>query len=199
MKSLQPLTWGFAIYRKMNLDLKDLDGEIWKDIPAYEGLYEASNMGRVKTFRRKIVAILAPVVTPLGYHKVKLYKNRKYKAKFIHRIVLETFIGVRDDMEVDHINHNPSDNRLVSLRYCTLYDNVSLFRKPRNKAGHMGIIDWNGKFSSCFSHNTQKFRTPRKETIEEAIEDFKKRWLEIKGYEFNPQGSPQTLSIPQTP
>ena len=58
--------------------------EVWKDVVGYEGLYQVSNLGRVKSFKRKVVAILKPNFTKKRYTSVDLQKNGT-KNKKIHK------------------------------------------------------------------------------------------------------------------
>jgi hypothetical protein len=84
--------------------------------------YEISQDGLVYSIRSDI--FLKSVLNK-GYSFVKLWKNKKPYLKFIHRLLLETFIGpCPNDMEGCHNNGNPSDNRLENLRWGTRSDNI---------------------------------------------------------------------------
>lgn len=75
-----------------NLDLQDLDGEIWKDILDYEGDYQVSNVGRVKSFKYdKINGRILKQIKYGDYFRIGLLKNGKYKSKQVHRLIYETF------------------------------------------------------------------------------------------------------------
>jgi hypothetical protein len=113
-------------------NLKDM--ETWKDIPGFEGIYQVSDLGRVKSLERKLTAgpgvrilpesILKPMVDRYGYLCVNLYKNRKYKTKKIHRLVMLSFVG-ESHLEVNHKNKITSDNSLVNLEYMTTKENTT--------------------------------------------------------------------------
>lgn len=99
--------------------------ELWKDIPGYEGLYQISNFGRVKSFHRWRNAscpeeyFLKPTIANSGYCQVSLYNGKKMKF-LVHRLVAEAFIGNPDCLP--HINHkdeNPTNNRADNLEWCT--------------------------------------------------------------------------------
>lgn len=105
--------------------------ENWKPIPGYEGCYEVSDQGRVRSLGRTIFyrdgrtktireRILKPNNTGKGYKNVSLWKDHKVQVKLIHALVTEAFIGPRPEgLEVCHNNGNPGDNRLENLRYDT--------------------------------------------------------------------------------
>lgn len=99
--------------------------EIWKDIEGYEGRYQVSNDGRVKSLgvRGKI---LSPCFDTHGYYIVSLSKNGIVKKQKIHRIVAKSFIKNPDSKrEVDHINTIRTDNRVANLRWATTRENAN--------------------------------------------------------------------------
>jgi len=114
--------------------------EIWKPIIGYEGLYEISNFGNVKslaktkTLERKSInviyetpeKILSKLSSGRGYLFVRLVKNKdKGKTKLIHRLVAEAFLGCKpNNYQVNHKNFDRSDNRLENLEWCTAKENV---------------------------------------------------------------------------
>ena len=106
--------------------------EQWKPIPEWEGLYEASNLGRVKsldhvaangcTYRGKI---LTPSTTSKGYQVVQLWDAPRKNTARVHRLVIAAFIGpIPDGLLVRHMNDNPADNRLTNLKLGTPQDNM---------------------------------------------------------------------------
>lgn len=104
--------------------------ETWKDVKGFEGLYEVSDLGRIRSLGRvvpskngstqkKRVRILTQEVTVDGYCRIRLYdKNGKSWHYQVHRIVMEAFVG-HSDLQVNHKNEIKSDNRVVNLEYLT--------------------------------------------------------------------------------
>lgn len=96
--------------------------EIWKDIPEYEHLYAASNMGQIKRIDKDRLMTQTPDKD--GYLTVRLCKRNKAKTCRISRLVLLTFIGVPEDKaEALHLNHERTDNRLSNLQWGTRQQN----------------------------------------------------------------------------
>jgi hypothetical protein len=108
--------------------------EIWKDVVGYEGYYQVSNFGRIKSVdrivnhisgRKRVKGlIMTPKNAGCGYLKVDLSKNNKYKAEYVHRLVLKHFKG-EDKLkpEVNHKNGNKTDNRLDNLEWVDSSEN----------------------------------------------------------------------------
>lgn len=100
--------------------------EQWKDIPGYEGLYQISNFGRVKSFYFKNPRILKPHNVK-GYSNVELYKNQKKRQFYIHRLVMENFCPVENMnvLDVNHKDENKSNNHISNLEWMTHKDNLN--------------------------------------------------------------------------
>lgn len=111
-------------------------GEIWKDIPGYEGLYQASNMGRVRSLPRwrssrrgryfVSMKILKPFQRRDGYLEVGLHKNGGQKAHRVSKLILLAFVGPPPEgYETRHFpDPNPSNNRLCNLSWSNHTDNI---------------------------------------------------------------------------
>jgi hypothetical protein len=102
--------------------------EIWKDIEGYEGLYQVSNLGRVKSLQSRWARrekILSGNKTGGGYLSVSLYKSG-VKRFYIHRLVAKSFIlNPHLKPEVNHINAIKSDNNINNLEWCTNQENIT--------------------------------------------------------------------------
>jgi hypothetical protein len=99
--------------------------ELWKDIPGYNGAYQASNLGRIKSLLRK-ERILNPYINDVRCHRIAfLRKNGKGKSHKVHRLVMEAFVGpCPEGMEVRHLDGDGGNNNLVNLRYGTHKENM---------------------------------------------------------------------------
>jgi len=96
--------------------------EIWKDIKGYKGLYQVSNLGKIKSIKRNV--ILIPAKNHKGYLIVSLTKNNDKKTFSLHRLVAETFISNTENKpQVNHINCIKTDNRVCNLEWNTQSEN----------------------------------------------------------------------------
>ena len=98
--------------------------EIWKNIDGYGGIYQVSNLGRVKSFHRKTPIILKPMVSHKGYLRVELHYNNIRELRSIHRLVMETFNPNDEGLQINYIDGDKTNNRLDNLEWCTGSDNV---------------------------------------------------------------------------
>lgn len=108
--------------------------EIWKDIKGYEGYYQISNRGRVKSLARKTKyqnttrelkeKIKSTFISTNGYERVELSKDNSNKKYNIHRLVAEAFITKIEGKEfVNHINGIKTDNGVENLEWCSQSEN----------------------------------------------------------------------------
>lgn len=103
--------------------------EIWKDIVGYEGLYQISNLGNVKSLdyrRTGKERILKPVTDSVGYLHVVLCKNRKLKTFNIHRLVANAFLENPDHKsDVNHKDEDKTNNCVDNLEWMTRKENIN--------------------------------------------------------------------------
>lgn len=109
--------------------------EIWKDIPNFEGIYQASNLGRIKSlwftsnyqhkkfYREKI---MKPKISKDGCSRVELWKDGKHKTYLVYRLVATTFLEnlIDTNMTVNHKDGNRLNNNIDNLEWLTLKENI---------------------------------------------------------------------------
>lgn len=101
--------------------------EIWKTVKGYEGLYEVSNLGNVRSLDYHnwgVVRNLTPVMDCYSYMRVCLCKNNKQRNGLVHRMVAQAFLENPLELpQINHINENKSDNRVENLEWCDCLHN----------------------------------------------------------------------------
>lgn len=125
---------------------------IWKPIAGFEGFYEISSDGRVRSLDRIVKTDkrtaqrlrgreLRPAIASTGYKCVVLCGNGKPgRTHNIHSLLAEAFIGPRPQgAVVDHIDGNRANNALTNLRYTTQGDNARNVTKASSKSGALGV------------------------------------------------------------
>lgn len=137
--------------------------EIWKDIEGYEGLYQVSNSGRVKSLERykenhsKLQKVEEKIKTVsidnIGYYRVCLYKDNKLKNARVHRLVAQTFIPNPDNLrEVNHKDGNKLNNNIDNLEWVTSSEN-------NKHAWNTGLHICTEKQRKQLSKNNQKYKS----------------------------------------
>lgn len=121
--------------------------EIWKDISEYNGLYQISTFGNVKSLSKQrsesqkhIITkekILKPSISKQGYSRVVLTKHSKHKGYLVHRLVALTFLPKIDGKTfVNHKDCNKTNNNIDNLEWCSSIENTSHAMKN-------GLMNWN--------------------------------------------------------
>ena len=141
--------------------MTNIQEEIWKDIADYEGLYQVSNLGRVKSlpwaqkhqtgtyFTKRTRFIKISIGTGFnGYSCVALTKNSIQKGYFMHRVIAKAFIPNPENKPmINHINGVKTDNRIENLEWVTRSENtIHAFATGLNKP-KFGVDNFNTKLS----------------------------------------------------
>ncbi len=129
--------------------MDDKELELWKDIKGFEGKYQVSNLGRVKSIKRTIInkrgrkqsfkeKIKRPDYSQNGYERVGLYRKDRMKHYRVAKLVYEAFVGpIPEGMEIDHCNGDNTDNRLCNIRAVSHRDNCNNpITRERHKAAN---------------------------------------------------------------
>lgn len=96
--------------------------ERWLPIPGWEGRYEVSDQGRI----RRPVVYLKGGRLPRGYRLIGLWRHNRAHHYLVHQLVLMAFVGTcPPGQEIDHIDGDPSNNRLENLEYVTRLENMT--------------------------------------------------------------------------
>nr|DAV90820.1 MAG TPA: homing endonuclease [Caudoviricetes sp.] len=130
--------------------------EIWKDVPNFEGIYQVSNLGNVKSLSRCIIhrgnvshikgKIMKPFINRGGYKCIKLSKNQKYYPLKVHRLVALAFIPNPNNYEcVNHKDENKQNNTVSNLEWCTKkynneYGSKALWKRKVYKYNLNGVF-----------------------------------------------------------
>lgn len=150
--------------------------EKWRDIPSYLGLYQASNLGRIRTYPKEVYCynangddvkmtiggeILSPVTTKKGYKRVTLSDKGICTPQLVHRLVAMAFIpNPHGYPVVNHKDENPSNNCVDNLEWCTCEYNVNYGTaqerkgKAKRKTSEktIGMFSLDGKLLKTFKN-----------------------------------------------
>lgn len=149
----------------------DIFFEVFQPVEEYEGLYEVSNYGNVRSLNYNHTGkerILKPIKDSSGYPQVNLYKNGKRKMFQVHRLECEAFIPNPDNLsQVNHKDENKENNRVENLEWCTAGYNVNYGTRnkriaDKNRNGKLSIpvlqYSLNGEFIREFPSTMQAQR-----------------------------------------
>ena len=106
-----------------------MENEIWKDIEGYEGLYQVSNQGRVRSLNYRKTGktqVLKPGLSGNGYLNVQLVKNNKIKHVLVHRLVALAFIPNPDNKpQINHKSEDKTLNTVENIEWATAKENIN--------------------------------------------------------------------------
>ena len=175
-------------------------GEEWRDIKGYEGLYQVSNFGRVKSLERVThfrgksrvePERIMKVTHRSGYEVLILRKCNARVSKQVHRLVAEAFIPNPHNYPiVNHKDFIRTNNRVDNLEWCTQKHNVQwssdrmchpFNTSKKSNTGEKYIsIEKNGRYKICIYYKRKSYAT-EKSTLEQAIQWRNEQWTNLTG------------------
>ena len=137
-----------------NQIINSVESEVWKPVVGYEGLYEVSNIGRVRSinFHKSGKAkVMRPSFNTWGYLIVDLRKNNKRHSYAVHRLVALAFIPNPDNLpEINHKNEIKYDNNVENLEWCTRKYNINYGTAIKRRSKQIVQFDNNGNVMGKF-------------------------------------------------
>ena len=151
-----------------------MKNEEWRDVADYEGLYQVSSEGRVKSLERTFIdksgrkqtvkeRILKPGMDKGGYLRIDLCASGKSRMFSVHRLVCQAFHdNPENKLDVNHINENKTDNRACNLEWSTRKKNCNHgtrnVRMAETKSKQVGQYTLNGELIKVWSSATEAER-----------------------------------------
>jgi len=145
-----------------------METEIWKDVIGFEGLYQCSSEGRIKSLDRivknhhnstkLIKGRIKKLYTKAPYITISLGKEGKYYYNSMHRIIYESFYG-KTEKHIDHINNDRHDNRICNLQALSVNDNINKSRLNMNRTSKYPGVHYRGrnKWRACIMVNRKLY------------------------------------------
>ena len=151
--------------------------EIWKDIIGFEGVYEISSYGRVRSVKSGRILSTSKCGGCRGYLSVCLSKNGKRYGKLVHRLVAEAFISNINNLpEVNHLDEDKTNNRVDNLEFCDHKYNMNYgSRNIRSKDTHIKNGYWTGLSKEEYN---RKYRECNKEELREYHKEYNREYRE---------------------
>ena len=151
----------------------NIENEEWRDIDGYDGVYQVSDLGRVRSLKYGKVRVLKPQKDNKGgYLLVNLYRDGKLKHFLVHRLVASAFIPNDDESKtiINHKNEKPSQNFVNNLEWCTqqynvTYNDLNLRKKNVKRHKLKDIYDQN----LTYAQNIEIFRANGIECSEKTV------------------------------
>ena len=178
-----------------------MKNEVWKDVPNYEGIYKASNFGRIKMVKRTLIDSLGKKInkkehilkprTGNRYYMIALYKNGKREDLLLHRVIAQTFIPNPENKPfVNHKDENCFNNCSDNLMWCTQKENMNWGtineRMSKNSKSKRKVnqYDMNGNFIKQWDCMTDFYKSKGLKLKTGIIECCKGRRQSHMGYKW---------------
>ena len=178
-----------------------MKNEVWKDVPNYEGIYKASNFGRIKMVKRTLTDSLGKKInkkehilkprTGNRYYMIALYKNGKREDLLLHRVIAQTFIPNPENKPfVNHKDENCFNNCSDNLMWCTQKENMNWGtineRMSKNSKSKRKVnqYDMNGNFIKQWDCMTDFYKSKGLKLKTGIIECCKGRRQSHMGYKW---------------
>lgn len=161
-------------------------GEIWRPIIDYEGLYEVSDLGNIRSVKLgRCRSLKIDKKNRTGYYYVTLSKFGNVKSFYVHRLVALSFLesSIEDGFVVDHINNIKTDNRLVNLQIITRRLNNNKDRL--GVTGITGVFPKNGKYVSQITISKVQISIGYFKTVQEAQQHYELALLNMTLFDYN--------------
>src|SRR3990172_703465 len=135
--------------------------EIWKDIPSYEGIYQASSFGKIRSLNFKNThrcLLMNQTIGNDGYLCLNLYKNGIPKIIRVHRIIAKVFVpNPSNKICINHKDGNKKNNHINNLEWCTYSENnyhaYRILNKKAALLGKLGIDNYRSKKTLQFMNS----------------------------------------------
>lgn len=165
--------------------------EVWKDIDGYEGAYQVSNLGNVRSLRSNSPKCIYQTCNTYGYLQVRLHKDNIHKHYYVHRLVAMAFVdGYKDGFEVNHKDFDKSNNVYTNLEWVTKSQNQKHMAQHyhKDKVIHTCPVcgkEISGKATYCKEHypDRKDYLIPNKEV--NLLEDLKTLNFKQIGKKYN--------------
>lgn len=170
MKSQRPLICGVFYF---------MEKEIWKDVVGYEGCYQVSNLGNVKSLKRIVKfgnsvrvipeKILKQLKNKRGYLEVKLSIKSKTSTKPVHKLIGLAFIPHEKGMCVNHIDQDKTNNKLINLEIVNHIENDCYsIDKSKTTSKYIGVRFKNNGWETQIRFQKKRYYLGRYKTEDEA-------------------------------
>ena len=143
--------------------------EVWKDVKGYEGIYQVSNFGRVKSLMFGKEKLLKLCLSTSGYYNINLYNNKNCKTIMVHKLVFLSFKNISSNryFVIDHIDNNKLNNNLNNLQLISNRLNSS--KDKKSKSNNYNIYFNSNAYLIRMRINNKKYSISTEKNIKNAI------------------------------